>query len=91
MFILISFNFKNKNRNFQTIACKLLQLCAESDTIKAQQMLQSKINDFGETTPIQLAVAGQSLEFVGHNCFQNLIIKKWYKKISPISSRLNVS
>ena len=53
-------------------------------------MLQTKIDEFSETTPIQLAIAGTSLEFIGHRCFQGLVVKKWYNKISAITPQYRV-
>jgi hypothetical protein len=53
-------------------------------------MLQTKISEFSDTTPIQLALTGQALDFVGHDSFQNLIIKKWFNRISPITSNFNL-
>ena len=81
-------DLKKMSSNFQDLACQLLQICTDSDKIKTEQMLQSRITEFSDTTPIQLALTGQALDFVGHDSFQNLIIKKWHDRVLPITSNL---
>ena len=49
-----------------------------------------KVKEFAYITPIQIAVAGYSLNFVSNNCFQNLLEKIWYQNILPDNTNICV-
>lgn len=80
-----------KKNKFEDLACKTLQLCEKSDQSIAQKMLMARVNEFSNTTPIQIAIAANSMDFISSPCFQNLTTLIWYNKILPDTPKSSVS
>ncbi len=71
------------SKRFENLACRTLQLCGDSDSMKATQNLMRKVEEFGSTTPIQISIAGNCMDFISHPVFQNLTVIIWFNKILP--------
>ena len=72
-----------KKMKFEELACRTLQLSEKSDQMIAKKMLMTRVNEFSNTTPIQIAIASNSMDFISSPCFQNLTTLIWYNKILP--------
>lgn len=47
-----------------------------------------RINEFGESTPIQISIAANAMDFISHPSFQYLSVVVWYNKILPDTPNL---
>ncbi len=72
------------------MSIKVLELCHKHDEIKTEKILIKKIPEFRSVTLVQIAIFGNLLDFVSHQCFQSLIAKIWYHKFVPDSPRTRV-
>lgn len=79
------------NRDFETLACDILQVCYESDKDKAEITLTRTIPEFGNYTCIQAAILARDLEFISHPCFQSVLTRVWYNKINPDINKVEVN
>ncbi len=69
------------SKRFESLACSTLQLCDDSDNLTATRTLMRQVEEFGSTTPIQIALAGQCMDFISHPVFQNLTSIIWYDQL----------
>lgn len=49
-----------------------------------------RINEFGESTPIQISIAANAMDFIAHPSFQYLSVVVWYNKILPDTPNLYI-
>ncbi len=74
------------SKRFENLACRTLQLCDDSDDLTATRTLMRQVEEFGCTTPIQIALAGQCMDFISHPVFQNLTSIIWYDQSKTMNS-----
>jgi hypothetical protein len=73
------------------LAFETLELCYDKDEKKAQLTLIRKIPEFNGCTSMQIAIASDDLNFIAHPCFQSVVIKIWYHKVVPDTSKFKVN
>jgi hypothetical protein len=64
-----------------------LEACSTLDDEKAQSLLLKKVPEFGFSTPLQIAVTANDLDFVSQRCCQHLLIKLWFNRIMPDTNK----
>ena len=69
--------------NYESLACEILLLCDDLDSIMAQQLLMRKINEFSHRTPIQIAIAANDMNFISSPTFRLLTQNILHGKIVP--------
>lgn len=78
------------HRDFEKIACDILQRWYEIDREKAEIALKREILEYDNCTVMQAALLANDMNFIAHPCFQNVLTKIWYSKIEPDVSWLSV-
>lgn len=77
-------------RNFEDLACEVLDLCHKSSEEKLEKLLMVKVPEFGYSTSLQIGVLSNSLDFMSHISCQNLLTKLWFNRINVDNSRMAI-
>ena len=76
---------------FSNLALEVLELAYDTDQKKAALSLIKKVDEFDNITCMQAATAFNNLEIIAHPCFDNIVVKVWYHRIIPDTSKLRVN
>ena len=80
----------NASRDFESIACDILDEAYQKDPAKAELTLIRQIHEYDNCTTIQTAINSDDLNLIASPCLQNVLVKIWYNKIIPDIHRQNV-
>ena len=72
------------------MAYDLLDICFKKNEDKAKNLLIKRVQEYGNSTPLQLAIVAHDLKFVSHLCCQKLLIKLWFGKVIPETPALRL-
>ncbi len=72
------------------MAFKALDISDQMNEVNTQYLLIKRIREYSGITCLQIAVSANCIEFLSHKACQNLLVKIWYNKVLPDTSKLNV-
>ena len=68
------------------MAFNVLDVCFKKNEEKTKSLLIKPVQEYGNSTPLQLAIMARDLKFVSHLSCQKLLIKLWFGKVIPETS-----
>jgi transient receptor potential cation channel subfamily M protein 3 len=72
---------KYQRREWADRAFKLLQACYEKDQVLTEKLVKCVSENWGEWTPLRMALDLKNYEFAGHSAVQSVASKAWTKDL----------
>jgi hypothetical protein len=82
---------KYQRREWADRAFKLLQACYEKDQVLTEKLVKCVSENWGEWTPLRMALDLKNYEFAGHSAVQSVASKAWTKDLKSPTWIMKVS
>lgn len=73
------------------MASDILSKAYEINQEDAKLLALRDIPEIGNATCLQIACISEQMNFISNRCIQDLLVKMWYHKMSPDTSRFRVN
>jgi len=81
---VMSFSF------YRSLVVGILSECYSSDQHKSTLLVVHQVDNYGYTTPLQLAVHAKDKNFVAHQVCQNALTAIWFGRLQDNNGYLKV-
>lgn len=71
-------------------AVEFLSVCREEEPILTRELMLRCSDDWGEESPLEIAVESENMKFVAHECVQQDLTEQWMGEIETRTSTRKV-